>query len=240
MATIEPITSRRAWSDRLSWMVPVVLLGAALALLTGIVVVSQRVGRESQRPDAPPFSPPAAFPTNYQRLVVRQVTGSAITLGSDSSSGRPESKATTFDASAGAVIEVISPATAASLQPGEWMSVIGITNSVRNFTIHQIVVLPAGSNADADGVARSAAGFGGYEAATDENDRVAFGGTIAKADGNTVTLDGPEGPITVQLSDRAPLFRLAAATAADIREGFGAAAILDASGGMRAILFQPR
>lgn len=240
MTTIEPITSRRAWGDRLSWLVPVVLLGIVLAGLAGIVVVSQRVGKENLRPEAPPFSPPAVFPANYQRLVVRQVSGSTITLGTDSTSGGSESKATTFDGSGGAAIEILSPATADTLQSGEWMSVIGIKNSVRNFTIHQLVVLPKGSMPDADGVARSAAGFGGYEAATDENDRVAFGGAITNVEGDVVTLDGPDGAITVQLSDRAPLFRLAAGKAGDIRESFGAAALTDANGALKAILFQPR
>lgn len=217
-----------------------VLLGLVLAGLAGIVVVSQRVGKENLRPEAPPFSPPAVFPANYQRLVVRQVSGATITLGTDSTSGGSESKATTFDASGGAAIEMLSPTTADTLQAGEWLSVIGIKNSVRNFTIHQLVVLPKGSRPDADGVARSAGGFGGYEAATDESDRVAFGGAITKVEGDVVTLDGPEGPITVQLSERAPLFRLAAGTTGDIRESFGAAALTDANGALKAILFQPR
>ena len=240
MAMIEPAGARTTLGNRLSWLAPVIVLVAVLLGLGAIVVVSQRVGKETQRPDAPAFSPPAAFPANYQRFVVRQVSGSTVTLGTDAAGGGPESKTATFDAAGPGHVEVLKPEVASGLQAGEWLSVIGVRNSVRNFSIHQIVVLPAGTRADADGVARSAAGFGGYEAAGDEADRVAFGAPITTVAGETITLDGPAGPISVELTSRAPLFRLSPGTVADIHESDGAAAVVDSTGAIVGVLFQPR
>jgi hypothetical protein len=42
---------------------------------------------------------------------------------------------------------------------------------------------------------------------------------VSAVEGARVTLDGPTGPLTVDLTDRAPLFRLAPGNAEQIREG---------------------
>ena len=82
-----------------------------------------------------------------------------------------------------------------------------------------VVVLPAGSAKDANGIARSAAGFLGHEAARDPRDRPVLSSSVARIVPSAIILAGPGGDITLSLSNTAALYRLEPATGSAIREG---------------------
>ena len=222
------------------WLVPAALGLAVLATLIAVIVLSQRVGDDDLRPQAPPFAYAGERPTTV-RLTVKQAGDGKITLVEDAAKGAPAPAAREFALGIETVIEVLTPVeSAAQVNAGDWVSVVGIPNEVRNFTIHAVVVLRAGSEPDAEHVKHSAAGFAGYEAGIDGSDRVLVGGPVERVDGNVLTLRGPSGSITVQLTAGAPIYRLAAGTLADIHEGDRVAVQgMTATGTPSAILVQP-
>lgn len=201
------------------WAIPAALGMAVLATLIAVIVLSQRVGDENLRPAAPPFANAGERPATV-RLNVKQAREGKITLVEDAVKGAPAPAAREFVPGTETAIEVLTPVeSVAGVNPGDWVTIIGIPNEVRNFVVHAVVVLRAGGEPDAEHVKRSAAGFAGYEAGIDTADRVLTGGPVERVDGNVLTLRGPAGSITVQLTAGAPVFRLAAGTVADIHEG---------------------
>lgn len=214
------------WRPRASWIVPLGFLLVVLATLVAVVVLSQHVGQSVSRPDPPPFVLPAGD-TTIQRFDVKQAGGGKLTLAVPPLKGQTAPPDYEFWPGAGTRIEVLAPLAKGTLpQPGDWVSVIGITNEVRNFSIHSVVVVPDGGSegaAGADHVKRSPGGFAGNEAAPNGADQVILGGTVDHVDGMVLTLTGPAGPINVQLTEGAPLFRLEPGTVDEVREGDGVA-----------------
>jgi hypothetical protein len=209
---------------RASWLVPLGFLVVVLGTLTAVIVLSQHVGQTVTRPNPPPFVPPTND-TTITRFDVKQAGGAQLTLAAPPVKGQAAPPDYILSSAASTRIVVLEPNTAATLpQPGEWVSVIGIPNEVRNFSIHSIVVLPPGGDAAANGVKRSPGGFAGNEAAPSGVEQVILGGTIERINGAALTLTGPQGPIQVQLTDRSPIFRLQAGSIDDVREGDSVAA----------------
>ena len=202
---------------RLSWVLPAALAVAAAGTIVAVVVLSQHVGNDNipPQPGAFSYAPPAP---GFVRLSVRQVAGGKVTAVEDAPKGAPAPAPRDITAGPNTIVEILEPAKATAVQPGDWVSVIGITNLVRNFSIHSVVVIPGGKPS-ADGVGRSPGGFGGDEASSNLADRVIFGGPVTQVNGDTLTLTGPAGPITVELTASAPLYRLKARTLADVAEG---------------------
>ena len=200
------------------WILPAVLVTAAVATILGVVVLSQHVGSDNVPPQSPPFSysPPA---TGVTRMSVRQSTNGNLTAAEDAPKGSAAPSPRQISASSSTIVEVLKPATSAAIQPGDWITVVGIPNNVRNFSIHAVLDIPGVKAAGADGVGRSAGGFGGDEASPNAADRVILGGPVNAVQGDAITLIGPAGPITVQLTPAAPLYRLETATLADVHEG---------------------
>lgn len=222
------------------WIIPAALGLAILATLVAVIVVSRRVGDENLRPPAPPFAY-AGERLATVRLNVKQAGEGKITLVEDAVKGAPAPAAREFAPGTEMAIEVLTPLESiAQVNSGDWVSVIGIPNEVRNFTIHAVVVLRAGGEPDAEHVKHSTAGFAGYEAGIDGSDRVLVGGPAERTDGNVLTLRGPAGSITVLLTAGAPIYRLATGTVADIHEGDRVAVQgMTATGPPSAILVQP-
>jgi hypothetical protein len=222
------------------WLVPAALGLAVLATLIAVVVVSQRVGGEDLRPPAPPFAYTGERPATV-RLNVKQAGGGKITLVEDAAKGAPAPASREFAPGTETVIEVLAPVESITqVTAGDWVSVIGIPNEVRNFTIHAVVVLRTAGQPDAEHVKHSPAGFAGYEAAPDANDRVLVGGPVERVDGSVLTLSGPAGSITVQITSGAPLYLLVAGTVAGIHEGDRVAVQgMTATSPPSAILVQP-
>lgn len=213
-----------------SWL-PLAIAG--LLLLAGIgavLVLAQRSGRSDLPPEPGPLvAPLPAHPV--VALDVQQSAGGRLTLSDGSRDVAPPS---------GSAVEFLRPIAASGVRPGDWLTVIGIPNEVRNFSIRSIVVLASPAPPDTDGVRRSPGGFAGHEASRDGSERPLLGGIVERVDGEQVTLAGPAGPIAVTLGPRAPLYRLESGDASAIQEGdriaFLAAPALDAAG---AILVLP-
>jgi hypothetical protein len=221
------VTSRRGLP---SWLPPVLLLTAIAAAFAAVLVLARRAAEPDVPPEPSAFQPPTpARPVTA--VDVQQATGGRFALSDG-----------TRDASfaGGARIEVLRPATAADIRPGDWLTVVGIPNEVRNFSIRSLVLIGDPSAADAEGVVRSAGGFAGHEASRDQSERPLLGGVVESVDGAQVVLRGPSGPVTVTFTPAAPLRRLDQGRADEVREGDRIAFIeADTLGDARAVLVLP-
>jgi hypothetical protein len=213
------LMSRRSFP---AWLPPVVLIAGII--VAALVVIG--LTRRAAAPDVPPqpdaFEPPAPVrPTTA--LDVQQAVDGRLTLsdGTANVSLRPDAN-----------VEFLMPAGAGDVHAGDWMAVIGIPNEVRNFSIRSLVLLEGADAPDDQGIVRSEGGFAGHEAARDQSERPLLGGRVTGVEGSRITVEAPTGPMTVDLTDRAPLFRLARGEASGIHEGdriaFPAGAIGDA------------
>jgi hypothetical protein len=227
------------WRPRASWVVPLGFGVVVLGTLIAVVVLSQHVGKSVSRPAAAPFVLPADT-SGIVRLDVKQAGGGRLTLAAPPVKGQAAPPDHELTPGASTRIELLTPiGGVGEIKQGEWVSVIGIPNEVRNFSIHSVVVLPAGGQLGADHVMRSAGGFGGNEAAPGGKEQVIVGGPLERIDGLLLTLTYPAGPVQVQITDRSPLFRLEAGTVDQVREGDSVAAKgLTASDAPTAILVQ--
>jgi hypothetical protein len=164
-----------------------------------------------------------------------------MTIAEDASQGAPAPPPRQVRPNASTVIEVLTPVAPSAVQAGDWVTVIGISNEVRNFSIHALVAIP-----DADGAGLSKGQFAGNEASPNGADRVIFGGLFtntstaatAAAGSRSIALFGPSGQISVQLAGTAPVYRLTESTLADIHEG-DRVAMRGPDDGPQAILVQP-
>ncbi|MBI2765116.1 MAG: hypothetical protein HYX53_04300 [Chloroflexi bacterium] len=233
-----PSPSRIPWWQA-PWLLPLVGFVAVIATLASVILISQRIGANDQPPAAPPLNFPATGP-NVTRYTVKQVAGATISISEDVATGKPPPAPRDLLLGPGTAIDVLRPIKAAEIQPGQWVQVIGIPNEVRNFSIHAIVLFPAGAAPDAERVARSPNGFAGHEASNDAADRPIIGGTVTSIAGTTLEFAGPGGPVTIQLTDVSPLYRLGTGQVGDILEGDRVAVPPSASGNApAAILVQP-
>jgi hypothetical protein len=204
--TTADITRRSfpAWAPLLLLVVGIVSAATAVILLA----------RRAAEPDAPP--PPPAFQAPSANLPVtaldvQQVAGGRLTLsdGSRDVALRPDAR-----------VERLERATAEQVRVGDWLAVIGIPNEVRNFSIRSLVLLGSDpAPAGVDGVVRSRGGFAGYEASRDQSERPLLAGRVTGVAGMRLSLEGPTGPMMVDLTPQAPLYRLVEGRAADLQEG---------------------
>lgn len=194
------------------WLLPsalgVALLGGALA----IVVLAGR-GRDTSAPRPRAFVPPAAAHPAVA-ADVQQIRGSTITLGS--SSGNTD--ATLPPALR---VYVLERADARAAAPGDWVTVIGISNEVLNFTIRLVLIIPASAGAalDAEGIPRLPSGLAGHEANRDAAERPLAAGRVERVDGQTITLALHGRSATIDAASGSPIRRVTAADTSAIREG---------------------
>ena len=169
-----------------SWLVPAAFGLVAVAAAVAVIVLSQNVGQDNVPALPSPFvySPPA---TGLVRASVKQVGDGTMTVAEDAAPGNAAPPPRTVRPTASTVIEVLTPVPSSALQAGDWVTVLGISNAVRNFSIHAVVAVP---NADATGLSKGQ--FAGNEASANAADRVIFGGvytnnstagTVRPADG---------------------------------------------------------
>jgi hypothetical protein len=199
-------TSRRPFP---AWLPPLVLIAGIIVAALVVIGLARRAGAPDVPPEPEEFQPPTAVrPTTA--LDVQQAADGRLTLsdGSANVTLRPDAK-----------VEVLTPAGATDIRTGDWLAVIGIPNEVRNFSIRSLVLIDSATPPDLEGIVRSQGGFAGHEAARDQAERPLLGGRVTAVDGPRVTLEGPTGAMTVDLTDRAPLFRLTQGSADAIREG---------------------
>lgn len=220
------------------WLMPALFGGFLLAGILAVLVLANRTGGSDAPPQPPAFATPAP-----SRIItafdVREVAGDVLTLAS---AGSTADRPATVTVRSDAAIEILTPARAADIEPGDWLTVIGVPNEVRNYSITAMVVIPPPHGPAIDQFRTTAGGFIGHEAIRDAEQVPILGGEViavdlaaatagpgddeGTADGeapavvsDTVTLTGPDGPIVVTLTPAAPLLRIRAGTAADIAEG---------------------
>ncbi len=209
VAIEEPLSPPTPSRRRLIAPVTVALLVLALLAGGGIAafLASQSAGSDAP-PEAGPFVTPA--PANPAAVFdVREADGDALTL----LPANIEGEAFTATLSPGAAFEAFAPGLPADVEAGHWLTVIGEGGDpVRNYVIRQVIVIREPGTPAAGGLARSPAGFTGLELVSDPDQRPVLWGLVqsvavdAASGGATVTLAGPDGPITVELYAGAPLF----------------------------------
>jgi hypothetical protein len=198
------------------WLLPLLLGFALVGVLVAVVVLARR----ASEPDAPPEPPTFTVPAPASPVVVFDVEaadGGRLRVSGGDSTGRQSGVDLVLDPSA--TVDLVEPVAAADLKAGDWLTVAGIPNEVKNFSIRALVVLPGPGAPGADGIARSPGGFSGGEASRDGRERPVFGGVIERVEGGTVVLKTAAGQVTVTTTALAPLRRLRTATAQEIHAG---------------------
>jgi len=198
------------------WLVPLLFGLALVGVLVAVVVLARR----ASEPDAPPE--PAAFaapapPSPVVVFDVEAVDGGRLRVSGGNNAARQSGVDLVLAPSA--AVDLLEPVLAAELKQGDWLTVVGIANEVKNFSIRALVVLPGPVASGGDGIARSPGGFAGGEASRDARERPVLGGVIERVEGNVVTLKTSTGAVTVTLTASAPLRRLRAATTQEIHAG---------------------
>lgn len=215
---------------------PAVCLVAVIVVGLGVVLLSQTVGGSDEPPAAPAFTLPPARDTTA--LDVKQRTGDTVTLIKQVGDSATQQE---FVITPSLAVERLVPVKPADVEAGEWLTVIGVQDDVKNFTIHYVIVLPAGGSTLSDGVARSKGGFLGDEIARDQHDRPIVGGVVQQVQGVDVVLAGPLGTITVSLGREAStrLYRVTEATGADVKDGDRLAGVFEGTKSSSILVLPP-
>ncbi|GAB4329261.1 MAG: hypothetical protein Kow0010_13500 [Dehalococcoidia bacterium] len=218
------------------WLMPAVFGVVVLAGVLAVIVLAARSGGSDAPPQPPPFAPPAPsrVVTAYD---VREVTGDVLTLAvAGSTADRPSPVTLRSDVA----VEVLAPATASDVEPGDWVTIIGIPNEVRNYSITAIVVVPPPHGEPIDAFRTTASGFLGHEPIRDTAQVPILGGEVTAVDGDTLTLTGPDGTMLITLTEAAPLVRVARAAAGAIGEGDRIAVLGTSAADASAVLVLPK
>ena len=193
---------------RRPWLLPAAVIAIAVTVFAATVGLAWQLNRDNLPAPPPTFRAPApGIPVNVYEVKEANANGLVLASadGADIRIPRP--------AAVDAVVQ------GGSLRAGDWVNVAGIADEVRNFSIRAILVLPEHGPAGADGVARTPAGFTGLETRRDPAERIIVGGQVVRVDGETATLLGPAGEITLTIKQDAQLFRVEKGDPAAIRAG---------------------
>ena len=208
MAIEEPLTPPPPSRRRL--VAPVTAAALLLALLVGggivAFVVSQSAGSDAP-PEAGAFVTPQ--PANPVAVFdVREANGASLTL----LPANIEGEAFTATLLAGVTLEAYVAGLPSGIEPGAWLVFTGERDPVRNYVIRQVIAIRDPGAPGADGLARSPAGFTGLELVSNPDHRPVLWGRVESvthypSDGGAdIVLAGPDGPITVEILARVPLF----------------------------------
>jgi hypothetical protein len=209
------------------WLIPVVLGVALASAVVFVIVLAQR----ASNPDAPPEPGPFVAPTPAERTAVFDVEGidgGTLTVSGGAADGRKSGVELNLPPDGRA--DVIETATASDIKPGDWITVIGVPNEVKNFSIRSLLVLPMGSAVGPDQIARSRGGFTGAEVSRDQKERPILSGVVESIEGNTITLRTNTGAMTITLTPTAPLRLMRVGGVQEIRAGDRVALHTDANG----------
>ena len=221
------------------WLLPAVVIVVIMAALVTVILLAQRASGT----DAPPR--PAAFVAPsplmpFARYSVSAASGGRLTLVRDAPKGSPAVAAIEVDLAPLIQVERLTPIGSGDVRVGDTVTVSGVPNAVRNFSVRRVVVQARPGSSDTDGFARSPGGFIGDETQADPIERTIIGGTVISIAGNVLSLQGSSGVLTLALANSAPLFRLEASTPSAIREGDRLASRPFAAGGApSAVLIEP-
>ena len=197
-----------------AWIAPGAALLVLVALL-GAVVVAARITGD---PALPPAAPALIVPSPARPTVaydVERAQGDQLVVAAGQDVERQRFEITVPPGTAIDVLEAIEPG---AIAPGDWVTVVGVKNEVRNFAVKMVVVLPGGGTPDGEGWARTAAGFIGDEVARETREVAILGGIVTAVRPGAVVIDSG-GPVTVTLAPDAFLRRIRPGVPADLRDG---------------------
>lgn len=199
------------------WLLPGGLAVVLLAIIATVVVLAQQAGETGAPPKPAAFEPPreALEVVVYD---VQGVTDGAITFAADLESTDDLMIPVT------ARVERLTAMGFAEVKPGDWATVIGVVNGVRNYTIGSVVIMDGFRATSGDTELRSPGGFLGYEAARDLQQRVIVAGLVDSVEEGRFTITTPGGPVSVWLEGTEaagppPFLHLDESSVADIRTG---------------------
>lgn len=203
------------------WLFPAALGVVFIVLVAVTLFLAHRASQSDAPPEPAPFAGLAKVnPTTP--FDVEDANAGTVNLQSGLSA---QSLQITLRSSA--PVELLEAAAPSTIVPGEILTLFGIPNEVKSFSIRLIVVMPRDSPLDGDGIARSPAGFAGHESERDQAERPILSGTVTSISGGTVSLTTSAGPVTVDLEPTAPLRRLRAGGPGDLKPADRLAVHLD-------------
>lgn len=197
-----------------SLRLPVLILLVVLAVAGGVLLFSRSRQGSSRAVALPPLHPLQIVP-GPPAMVVEEVSGSSLLLQTASGARR-------VSLPAGLSVELLRPAPASTIKPGDWLSLGGAANQINSFAVKQVVVIPAAeanSGGNTDEPPRSRDGFTGFEGERDATIGPAVYGRVRAVSAAVLTLDGPAGAVTVQLPPDTQVLRLQSGAAAQISDG---------------------
>ncbi len=216
-----------------TWLAPAAVVLALVFGLGTIVFLSSRANTSEAPPEPAAFATPVPV-RPVLGFDVRQATPGSFQLAS---AGQASGQERTLTVTPDIRWEILEPVSEADITIGEWLTVIGVPNAVRAFSIRSVVVFPATSTPGEDGLLRSASGFSGYEAARDPLEKPILSGKVirlSQREGTTetargsvpatytvVTIQTPGGEVDVDLQNgkEFALHRVAPAEAGDVQDG---------------------
>jgi hypothetical protein len=210
-------------------------VGLLVAAVVAVIILSQTLGGSDEPPAAPAFVPPAV--STISALDVKQRAGDRIVVSLDKGPSDPNGGSRDLALTSGTRVEVLRAIDASGIRAGDQVTVVGIPNEVKNFSIRSIVVQSAAAGASGQ-AALSPGGFAGHEVSRLRTERPLAAGTVESVDGNTVVMKGAAGRMVLAL-DNAKLFRIEQGSEADIQEGDRVAGAFDGQGPLLAILVLP-
>ena len=113
-----------------------------LATLGGVIALSRVVSNEHLRPAAPAFTY-AGPPQGYVRYSVKEAAPDRLSVVADVPDGAPVPAPVALVPGPTTKIEHSNRLARHTIAVGHWVSVVGIANEVRNFSIDAIVVMAA-------------------------------------------------------------------------------------------------
>lgn len=196
-----------------AWLAPVALLLLLAAIIVSVVLVARELGKADVPPQPDRFvAPTVSHPT--VAFNVQSRNGATLRPGEGDDVVVP----------AGTPVEILEAAPPSVILAGQWLTVIGIPNGVKNFSIRMILVQDRQGTADADGLLRTIAGFAGDEANADKTEAVILGGRVtsaapaefdaireaapARVPGIRATIETAVGSVTIEVMNDGPTVRI--------------------------------
>lgn len=220
------------------WLGPalaVVGVAAVFGAVLALIVLSQTLSGEDEPPAVGPFS--GVPGSGITGLDVKQRDGGKVIVSLNAGANDRTGGSAELQLAPGAKVDVLKAIDSTDVKVGDQVTVIGIANEVKNFSIHSVVV--QSGEAPADGQAlRTPAGFFGFEASRVPQDSVVLAGTVTAAEGNQFTLHSAAGDVALTL-DHARLYRVQAGSLDDVQEGDRVAGAFSSGQPLPALLVWP-
>ena len=191
-----------------------------LLISLSIVIVSiSNTNSNSEKDQNPPLF---EFPTTHNQTTIyaiTQVENSLFTLAA--LSGGEAKNVKLQDSIPVELIQGIQPS---EIKIGDWLTIIGVRDTVRSFRITAIVLLESVEKINSNGVGFSSSGFTGAEGFLDESKAIK-GGLVTSITNNpeknkiTVSLIANNNVTNLILSQNAPLYRIKKSGFVEVNEG---------------------